>query len=169
MRRVELDAVVVATDPATVLENVVRFERYPDLAPHVRSTVVHREPSNSDGTSDWELDFRNGVLRWTERDLLLRDRNRVEFEQVDGDFETFSGHWDLAEDGADCTVAFRCDFDFGIDSLAGILDPIAERVIRETVAWALVGLFDKVRLLGDAELTQHPPGSRPGANSITVR
>lgn len=169
MRRVELDAVVVATDPATVLENVVRFERYPELTPHVRSTVVHRAPSDPDGTSGWELDFRNGVLRWTERDLLLRNRNRVEFEQVDGDFETFSGHWDLAADGADCTVAFRCGFDFGIDSLAGILDPIAERVIRETVAWALVGLFDKVRLLGDTELTQHPRTSARVANPLTVR
>ena len=38
-------------------------------------------------------------------------------------------------------------------SLAGILDPIAERVIRETVAWALVGMFAHVDFGGTVELT----------------
>ncbi len=50
-------------------------------------------------------------------------------------------------------VAFAADFDFGIPSLEGILDPIAERVIKETVAWAVIGLFPGTELTGGFELT----------------
>jgi hypothetical protein len=58
----------------------------------------------------------------------------------------------VVQQGTDVSVRFAADFDFGIPSLEGILDPIAERVIKETVAWALVGLFPAVRLSGDVEL-----------------
>jgi hypothetical protein len=37
--------------------------------------------------------------------------------------------------------------------MEGILDPIAERVIRETVAWAIDGSFPEVSFTGDLQLT----------------
>jgi hypothetical protein len=77
---------------------------------------------------------------------------RIEFEQEAGDFDSFAGAWTLAQQGPDTTVRFVADFDFGIPSLEGILDPIAERVIRETVAWALVGIFEHVEFAGSVEL-----------------
>jgi len=53
-------------------------------------------------------------------------------------------------------LRFQADFDFGIPSLEGILDPIAERVIKETVAWVVVGMFDVVRLADQEELIPIP-------------
>ena len=49
-------------------------------------------------------------------------------EQITGDFDTFSGSWVLTRDGDDTALHFEAEFDFGIPSLEGILDPIAERV-----------------------------------------
>lgn len=152
MRRVELDAVVAGTSAATVFENVVRFERYPELAPHVQSATVHQTLPDPAGRSSWELHFRSGLLRWTEGERFQRDALRIEFEQETGDFDSFSGSWTLRQQGADTGVRFEADFDFGIPSLEGILDPIAERVIRETVAWALVGMFEHVDFSGMVEL-----------------
>ena len=119
-----------------------RFDRYPTLAPHVRATTVHATLPEPVGSSSWELHFRSGLLRWTERDEFHPGDLRIGFTQTEGDFDEFSGHWQLRQEGADTAVSFRCDFDFGIPSLEGILDPIAERVIRETVAWAVTGLLD---------------------------
>ncbi|MBP2706823.1 SRPBCC family protein [Microbispora sp. RL4-1S] len=146
MRRVELNAFVPGVEPEAVFDGVIRFERYPELAPHVQSTTVHRTAPEPTGRSSWELHFRSGLLRWTEEERFLRDELRIEFEQDDGDFDTFSGHWALRRRPDGCDLHFEADFDFGIQSLEGILDPIAERVIKETVAWVVVGMFDGTQL-----------------------
>ena len=146
MRRVELRASIPTTRAEVVFDNVVRFERYPDLAPHVQSTAVHQTLPELVGRSSWELHFRSGLLRWDEQERFLRDDLRIEFDQIDGDFDSFTGYWQLSENGEGCDLHFVADFDFGIPSLEGILDPIAERVIKETVAWVVVGLFEDVTL-----------------------
>ena len=146
MRRVELDAVIRSTKAADVFDEVFRFECYPDLAPHVQSTTVHEPYPGPAGSSSWELHFRSGLLRWTEREHFDRHELRMAFEQTEGDFDTFSGSWSLSQNGADTVLRFEAEFDFGIASLEGILDPIAERVIKETVAWVVTGMFDEVTL-----------------------
>ncbi|WP_250404340.1 type II toxin-antitoxin system RatA family toxin [Streptomyces cellostaticus] len=154
MRHVELDALIPAEQAETVLHAVRRWERFPDLAPHVNATTVHASYPDPKASSSWELHFRSGLLRWTEDDTVLPESGEIRFEQSDGDFDSFSGAWSVRQSGDDVTVRFDADFDFGIPSLEGILDPIAERVIKETVAWALTGLFPGVRIQGGIELTQ---------------
>ncbi|MER6140502.1 SRPBCC family protein [Streptomyces sparsogenes] len=157
MRHVELDAVVRSEKAGQVFENVIAWERYPRLAPHVRAATVHTTLPSATGSSSWELHFRSGLLRWTEDERFLPELGEIHFEQTDGDFDSFAGRWHITQSGDDVLVRFDADFDFGIPSLEGILDPIAERVIRETVAWALTGLFDGTEIRGD-----HAPGT-PGA------
>ncbi|MDJ1135805.1 type II toxin-antitoxin system RatA family toxin [Streptomyces iconiensis] len=152
MRHLELEALIHGERAERVFENVLRWDRYPGLAPHVRSTTVHRTLPDTRGSSSWELYFRSGLLRWTEDEVFDREALTISYEQSEGDFEEFSGGWLLQRPGetgrGDDAVAlnFTCRFDFGVDSLAGILDPIAERVIKETVAWAVTGMFENVTL-----------------------
>lgn len=159
MRTVELEAVVASMPAAVVFGKVVEFGRYPELAPHVRSATVHQTLPEPYGRSSWELYFRSGLLRWSEGERFRREALRIEFEQETGDFDSFRGSWSLGQRGADTTVRFEAEFDFGIPSLEGILDPIAERVIRETVAWALVGMFERVEFSGLVEPL--PASSKP--------
>lgn len=159
MRRVVLEALIPATPAEAVFDRVVHFERYPELAPHVQSTTVHRTLPEPTGQSYWELHFRSGLLRWTEEETFLREELRITFTQLDGDFDELTGEWTLRQVGPDTELRFAADFDFGIPSLAGILDPIAERVIAETIAWVLVGLFEDVRLDTRIDLSAAPvPG-----------
>ncbi|HEX6521509.1 MAG TPA: SRPBCC family protein [Streptosporangiaceae bacterium] len=151
MRRSEVDAVITATPPAEVFDSILQFRRYPELAPHVQSVQVHKTVPGLAGASSWELHFRSGLLRWDETERFLRDQHRLEFEQTSGDFDSFNGYWMLNQDGDGTRLHFQVDFDFGIDSMAGILDPIADRVLKETVAWVIVGMFTDVQLAGDFE------------------
>lgn len=152
MRHVELDAVVRSEKAGHVFENVVQWERYPQLAPHVRAATAHSAFPAAKGSSSWELHFRSGLLRWTEEERFVPERGEIHFEQTDGDFDSFAGQWHITQSGDDVLVRFEADFDFGIPSLEGILDPIAERVIKETVAWAVTGLFDRTEIRGDIAL-----------------
>jgi ribosome-associated toxin RatA of RatAB toxin-antitoxin module len=163
MRRVTLNAVIKNTPASEVFDAVFNFERYPDLAPHVQATTVHEAYPAPLGSSSWELHFRSGLLRWSEEERFDKSELRMEFEQTKGDFDSFTGTWLLAQSGTDTELRFEADFDFGIPSLEGILDPIAERVIKETVAWVVVGMFDEVELAEqmDSRITQ--AAGNPGA------
>ncbi|HEX6471592.1 MAG TPA: SRPBCC family protein [Streptosporangiaceae bacterium] len=152
MRAVQLRVEVPAA-PDAVYDKIGDFGRYPDLVDVVRSVRVAGDDS------DWEVYFRNGILRWSETDLKDRANMRISFAQTDGDFDHFAGHWCVAPLAGGSLVHFEADFDFGIPSLAGILDPIAERTFRETVYRILVGLFGTGRLVEpDAPAQRAQPG-----------
>ncbi|MBO3747436.1 SRPBCC family protein [Streptosporangiaceae bacterium NEAU-GS5] len=153
MRSVMLRAKVPGPDPGMCFDRISDFARYPELVDVVRSVAVH--PPAADGLehSDWEVYFRNGILRWSEADRKDGSTHRITFEQTDGDFDSFHGSWSVAPAGGACAVTFETEFDFGIPSLAGILDPIAERVFKETIARVLTGLF------GSAEVVPEMTGA----------
>jgi ribosome-associated toxin RatA of RatAB toxin-antitoxin module len=168
MRQVTLHARVPAPDQDACFERISDFARYPDLVDVVRSVTVHPASPGALEHSDWEVYFRNGILRWSEADRKDGGSRSITFEQTHGDFDSFRGSWSIAAadadcadgaDCADCAVTFRTEFDFGIPSLAGILDPIAERVFKETIARVLAGLFGSVAVVGDPEIAQALTGA----------
>ncbi|MGW2866079.1 type II toxin-antitoxin system RatA family toxin [Streptomyces sp. SDr-06] len=148
MRSTQLTVRVEAVCPGTAYHRIKDYARYPELAPVVRSVTVH-EVSESEERSDWEVYFRNGILRWTETDRFDEARLRIVFRQLEGDFAEFAGTWSVAEDGGDCLVHFAAEFDFGIPSLAGILDPVAARVLKETIGVVVTSLFERAHVVGD--------------------
>ncbi|MEU0282534.1 type II toxin-antitoxin system RatA family toxin [Streptomyces sp. NPDC088147] len=149
MRSVQVKVRVHDVDAAVAFDRVSAFGRYSEFTEVIRS-VTSRQESGTQEVSDWEVYFRNGILCWTETDRFDRDGLTITFEQTDGDFAEFSGVWRLVADGDDCVVDFSAEFDFGIPSLAGILDPVAERVFKETIARVVISLFEgNASVVGD--------------------
>ena len=145
MRSVALTVHIAARDARAALARIAEFERYPELAADVRHVAAR------DGGTDWVVNFRRGPMRWTERETVDPHALRIEFTQVDGDFETFTGSWQLVPGIGGCVVRFEVTYDFGIESLAGIMDPIAERVIKRVVCDVLAALFGPTSLLEGGE------------------
>jgi len=160
MRSAQLTIRTKGVVPAAVYNRVKDFARYPELSPVVRSVVVH-ERRGDEEHSDWEVYFRNGILRWTEADVFDPARRLIAFRQLSGDFEEFTGTWAVHADGDGCLIEFAAEFDFGIPSLAGILDPVAERVLKETIAAVLTSLFP------DAEVMAAPAAGTGVAGRAT--
>jgi coenzyme Q-binding protein COQ10 len=115
----------------TVWEVVNDVESYPRLMEPVRSLeVLERGPDFR--VTAWEVDLKGCIMRWVEREDADRDRWRIDYRQVEGDLETFEGYWQLrraAEDSSHVTLSVR--FDLGMPMLSEMLDPIAERAIRD--------------------------------------
>jgi hypothetical protein len=91
--------------------------------------------------SHWETRFRNGILRWTQRDVLDPDARTMTFALSEGDAETLEGQWRIEPAEVGCLIHFACDFDLGIPSLSEFLDPVAVRLLRETVEAQLTDIF----------------------------
>src|SRR5215475_8736427 len=140
MRQVSITAAVPRADADAVFARIADFARYPDHTEAVREVVI----TDRDGTvltSAWAVNFRNGVLRWTERDRLDQCNRVIEFTQLDGDFARFDGRWRVVQKPEAVEVEFTAVFDLGMASLAAILDPIAEQALRENIELILRGLL----------------------------
>lgn len=155
MRTIGLVVHVETDDISKAFDQISDFGRFPVIAPDVHAVEV-RPPVETGGPrqSDWEVNFRRGIMRWTEHELVDADRLTIEFDQTEGDFESFRGHWALTATDRGCEVVFEVTYDFGIESLVGIMDPIAERVIKRVVCAVLVDLFGEITVQsGGAALT----------------
>ncbi len=147
MREVELTLTSPA-NPDFAFRRITEFGRYPDFVEEVRSVVVH----SNDGetmTSEWDILFRNGPLRWSEVDYIRPANRTVIFEQTGGDFEMFRGSWQVNPVGDGCQVTFKAAFDFGIPSLAGVLEPIADKVLKEAIGIIVCRLLGEATIIGE--------------------
>ncbi|MGW7517755.1 type II toxin-antitoxin system RatA family toxin [Streptomyces sp. NPDC054796] len=146
MPSVTLKAFVPGAGPAEVFTRLADFSAYPRYTATVREVTV-TELSDGAVASHWTVDFRNGVLCWSERDRVDPDTLTIGFTQTEGDFERFEGTWRVAAAGADddpCVrVDFTATFDLGMPSLASILDPVARQALSESIGLILRGLFGR--------------------------
>jgi ribosome-associated toxin RatA of RatAB toxin-antitoxin module len=134
-------------EPTEAFRRLADYERYPEQTPSVRSVQIERR--GADLVSVWRVDFRGGILCWTERDVIDEAALRLDFEQIDGDLELFTGGWRvLAEVGRGgrqgSLMIFTAELDLGIPSLAPLVDPMAESALRANMTAVLTGLFDDV-------------------------
>ncbi|MER5941049.1 SRPBCC family protein [Streptomyces sp. NPDC001928] len=153
MRHVVLHAIAHGSQPADVYHRITDFRRYPELTDTVREVRVD---TLADGSvvSDWTVSFRDGLMRWRERDTLAPDTLTLTFEQLSGDFQTFEGSWRCEPRDEGTLVVFTADFDLGIPTLAEILDPVAESTLRTNIARILAGLVG-AEVIDECAATAH--------------
>jgi ribosome-associated toxin RatA of RatAB toxin-antitoxin module len=171
MRHVEIHALIPDARAEDVFDTISDFRRYPDLVEVVRAVTV---TTRDDGAllSTWEVFFRNGILKWTEVDWLYRDDLKIDFVQLEGDFDELSGGWVFEQRDDGVGIVFFNDFDFGIPSLASIIDPVAERVLTETMQLIMTRLFAQATFPGrgpartGAAPTPAPSGAAPAPAAV---
>ena len=141
MRHVSVEALFPVADADDIFTVLTRFEKYPELTPAVREVRV---TATGEGLmdSEWSVNFRNGVLSWSERDIIDAVARTIVFTQLEGDFERFEGCWSVQEQSADGSVLVRlaATFELGMPTLDPIIGPIAERALIESVQLIITGL-----------------------------
>ena len=140
MRQVEVLAEIPHLSQNEIFNRLRDFNAYMRYSNAVREVEVHSEDANS-SISSWEVNFRQGILRWTERDLFYPSTFTICFEQIEGDAAHFSGKWEVTQQEKYSLVRFYAIFDMGIPSLSDMIEPIAEQALRENIKSILVGLL----------------------------
>ncbi len=140
---------------ARAYEALRDLNSYMEHSPAVRKVTVEQTPAG-ETISHWEVNFRNGVLHWSEYDVFDDEKHTVHFNRRDGDPEYFAGSWSALDRDDGCHVRFDAEFDIGIPTLSAMLDPLACRTLRENIVKTMVGV------MGD-ELVLDPAGDQVGA------
>lgn len=142
MRSVEVRARVTGRSAAEIYPILCDFERYPEHCDAVRSVTTDRREANR-VISSWEVNFQRGILRWTEEDRFDPSALTIQFHQVEGDVDHFAGQWVLSDTDTGCAIYFQAGLDLGIPTLSDLLEPIAERALKENVCSILTGLLSE--------------------------
>jgi ribosome-associated toxin RatA of RatAB toxin-antitoxin module len=146
MRTVRLRLHVPGKPASDVYETLADFERYSELSGAVRSVTV-TEVSENHTVSHWEVNFRAGLLCWTEQDTFDPGALSITFRQLEGDIAVFDGSWECikAEQGSE--IVFAARLDMGIPSLADALEPIAVRTLIDNIISIVQGLVGTAELI----------------------
>lgn len=140
MREVDLVAIVPDHSVVEVFDTLRDFPRYAHFSDAVRSVKVLKGDAG-EVLSEWEVNFRDGVMRWTEQDRIDAAVPEIVFHQTEGDAKQFDGSWRFRESGGGCKVLFHANFDMGIPSLAEVIEPVAERALLDNIESILRGFF----------------------------
>ena len=127
-------------EAAEVYSILCNFNYYSENSQAVRSVNVQELPDGRT-ISAWEVEFRGGILKWSEEDYFDVENFVISFDQTEGDVECFSGEWKVEEREESCIIVFSASFDMGIPSLSHILDPIATQTLQENIVSIITGLF----------------------------
>jgi coenzyme Q-binding protein COQ10 len=127
---VEVEQRVAA--PADAIWGLISdVEAHAQMMGHVRSVEV-RETGPGYRVTAWEVDVKGCAMRWVERAEIDDERKRIDYRLIEGDLARWEGSWQLRPlaDGS-VDVALSVSFDIGVPELSDMLDPVAERAIRE--------------------------------------
>lgn len=136
MREVKVEATISAL-AEHAYRRLADFPAYVQLAPSVLSVKMGQD----NATSDWEVTFRDGILRWRERDMYDLAAGVISFSQIDGDMEMFEGRWSVIKTATGSRILFEATFDLGLPGLSDFLEPVAARALEENVVELLSSLF----------------------------
>ena len=81
--------------------------------------------------SHWVSNVDGRKIVWTERDTFYPEDLKITYAQTDGDLKKMEGAWAIEAQGETCEVTLAVDFEFGIPMIAGLLNPILKKKVRE--------------------------------------
>lgn len=124
-----------------VWDAVVDIERYPESMANVRWARILEWDGEDSRRCKWSVTLKGSILEWEERERLDHDALRLDFEQLTGDMERFDGAWELKSLEEELTnVRLTVSFEIGIPLLADMLNPVAQRSLRENCREMLLGV-----------------------------
>jgi ribosome-associated toxin RatA of RatAB toxin-antitoxin module len=145
---VKVEGVSTSTTPDDAFRALVDFDRYGGQCELIESVRVGHGPDGVQ-TSEWRVRFREGIVRWVERDTVDRDERRLDFVLAEGDFATMTGAWEVDGTPGATVVRFHADIDIGMPTLAALLDPLAHDALEDSIVDIIEGLVDR-----DAQITR---------------
>ncbi len=127
---------------------VCDVEAYPQRMEPVRGIEVLESGPNHK-VAAWEVELKGSILKWVEREEQDPGNHRLTYRQVEGDLERFDGYWQLRSHGPEVTEAvLLVNFEIGIPMLKDMLEPVAERAIRDNSSRMLLSLAPRVEDAG---------------------
>lgn len=117
-------------DPKAIFEIIKDMAGYPKFMKNLVSVEILEQGADYD-VSHWVSDVDGRKIVWTERDNFYPEDLKITYAQTNGDLKKMEGAWTIIPGAEGAEVTLAVDFEFGIPMIAGLLNPILKRKVRE--------------------------------------
>lgn len=121
---------VIRGDSKKIYDIISNMVAYPDFM-HDLVSVEILEKGENYTISHWVSNVDGRKIIWTERDVFYPKDLKITYAQTEGDLKKMEGQWLIVPHGESCEVILSVDFEFGIPMIAGLLNPILKKKVRE--------------------------------------
>lgn len=122
--------ILIKGDKNAIYQVIQNMEDYPRFMESLVSVTVLERGKNYD-ISHWVSNVDGRKIVWTERDDFYPEDFKITYQQTDGDLKKMEGVWELNDKAEGVRVSLTVDFEFGIPMIAGLLNPLLVRKVRE--------------------------------------
>lgn len=120
----------VKSEPAKVYPILKEMEKYPEFMEDLVSVEVVERRENSTVTK-WVSNVDGRIIKWTEVDTFNDEDMHITYRQIEGDLKKFEGEWVLNQIEEGTEIKLTVDFEFGIPMIAGLLNPILKKKVKD--------------------------------------
>lgn len=120
----------VYCEPSKIYPIIKNMERYPEFMEDLVSVEVIERQGNTTLTN-WVSRVDGRIIKWTEQDIFDDENLHIRYSQTTGDLKKFDGEWILSAIQGGTEVKLTVNFDFGIPMIAGLLNPILKKKVRD--------------------------------------
>lgn len=106
------------------------MEKYPDFMKDLVSVEVLDRNGQTTKTK-WVSNVDGKIIKWIELDTFDDNAMHISYQQIEGDLKRFEGEWILTAISEGTEIKLTVDFEFGIPMIAGLLNPILKKKVRE--------------------------------------
>ncbi|MDF2570458.1 MAG: hypothetical protein K0R55_2062 [Sporomusa sp.] len=120
----------VNADRSEIYPILKDMEKYPEFMADLVSVDVLERKDNTTLTK-WVSNVDGRIIRWTELDTFDDANMHIGYKQTEGDLKKFEGEWTLTSIEGGTEIKLTVDFEFGIPMIAGLLNPILKKKVRD--------------------------------------
>ena len=122
--------ITINGDGNKIYEIIKDMASYPNFMKDLVSVEI-LERGEDYTISHWVTNADGRKIVWTERDTFYPEDLKITYVQTEGDLKKMEGAWTIVEQADGCEVTLAVDFEFGIPMIAGLLNPILKKKVRE--------------------------------------
>jgi coenzyme Q-binding protein COQ10 len=125
-----------------ILKNM---DEYPEFMTDLVSVEIIERTGNTT-ISKWVSNVDGRIIKWTELDTFDDENMHISYKQLEGDLKKFEGEWVLTPVTDGTEIKLTVDFEFGIPMIAGLLNPILKKKIRDNSMNMLKALKERMEI-----------------------
>mgnify|MGYP005958359897 FL=1 len=134
---------VIKGEGSKIYEIISNMTAYPEFMKDLVSVEI-LERGEGYTVSHWVSNVDGRKIVWTEKDNFYPDELKITYCQTEGDLKKMEGEWNIVPCDGGCEVTLAVGFEFGIPMIAGLLNPILKKKVRENSENMLTSIKEQI-------------------------
>lgn len=134
---------IIKGDGKQIYAIIADMAAYPQFMKDLVSVEILERGENTT-ISHWISNVDGRKIVWTEKDTFYPENLKITYAQTEGDLKRMEGQWLIEQLADGCEVTLAVDFEFGIPMIAGLLNPILKKKVRENSENMLTSIKEQI-------------------------